>query len=187
MKLMMHICCAPCLLAPISVLKKDGISFSGVFVNPNIHPYTEYAKRLRAVEVLAEREGGVNNVSFPDQYGLKKFLNAVMIDSSVAPKAERCRRCWDMRLQETAAFAKANGFDAFSSTLLASPMQDHERIRKIGESIAYKEGIEFYYRDFRPAFEDAQKQAKKMSLYRQQYCGCIFSEQERYESKRQLS
>ena len=182
-KLLVHICCAPCLLAPLTVLKKEQTSFDGVFVNFNIHPYNEYSKRSRAVEVLADREKGQFEISFKSGYGLESFLSSVMANGRVVPKNERCKKCWEFRLRETARFAKESGYDAFSTSLLASPMQDHERIREIGEAVADEEKINFYYRDFRPAYEEAQVLAKKMSLYRQQYCGCIFSEQERFEKK----
>lgn len=178
---MMHICCAPCLLAPLSVLRQEGIGFSGVFINPNIHPYREYMKRRTALETLQEREREKLDIDFIGGYGLESFLGLVAPGGVPVSKAERCHRCWELRLRGAAKHAREKKFDVFSSTLLASPMQNHDIIREIGETVAAEEGIGFYYRDFRGAFAEAQEKAKKMSLYRQQYCGCIFSEQERFD------
>ena len=92
---------------------------------------------------------------------------------------DRCKLCWELRLSETADFAKKNDFNGFTTTLLISPYQDHELIKEIGEKIAKEKDIEFYYEDFRKGFKESQEEAKGKELYRQKYCGCVFSELER--------
>ncbi|WP_461249056.1 epoxyqueuosine reductase QueH, partial [Treponema sp. R6D11] len=88
-----------------------------------------------------------------------------------------------MRLEKTASFAKQEGFSAFSTTLLVSPHQDHEEIKRSGEEMAEKYGVEFFYSDFRPHFREGQAQARAAGFYMQKYCGCVFSEEERYLDK----
>lgn len=86
-------------------------------------------------------------------------------------------------MERAALFARDNGFDAFTTTLLASPYQDHDKVRNICEDVAGKAGIKFYYKDFRPGFRASHEEAKSKGIYCQNYCGCIFSEKERIEKK----
>ena len=184
MKLLLHICCGPCALYPIKKLLGDKFDkITGFFYNPNIHPPSEYKRRKDA---LIQAVGNGCDRSLPDvivpQYKMDEYFKAVFsfVGEGLKPSpTERCQLCWGLRLSETASFAKANGFDAFTTTLLISPYQDHEKVKKIGEDIASKNGVQFYYQDFRPGFRDGQEQAKKEDLYRQKYCGCVFSELER--------
>jgi len=98
----------------------------------------------------------------------------------LAPSSpERCRRCYELRLGKTAEEAAEKGFDAFSTTLLISPYQDFEQIGKTGKDMAERFNIEFYMMDFRPFFRDSMAVAKTLGMYRQKYCGCIFSNKER--------
>lgn len=93
---------------------------------------------------------------------------------------KRCVFCWRSRLLKTAEIAAAKGFDAFTTSLLYSRRQDHERIRMLGESVAAKKGIAFAYRDFRSDWQEGIRLSKEWGIYRQQYCGCLFSEYDRY-------
>ncbi|MEG2351563.1 MAG: epoxyqueuosine reductase QueH [Bacilli bacterium] len=95
----------------------------------------------------------------------------------------RCGFCYLMRLEKAAKYAKENGFDAFSTTLLISPYQNHELLKNTALIIEKKYGIKFLYRDFRPGFRQGQNKAREIGLYMQKYCGCIFSEEERYTKK----
>ena len=153
MKLLMHICCAPCANLPIDVLRADGIDLTGYWYNPNIHPFTEYR-----------------------DYGLRPFVRAVADDI-----AGRCVKCYEMRLFEAARMAKEGGFDAFTSSLFISPYQQHELMRDVAYRAGEAYGVQFYYQDFRPLFRDGQTRARELGFYIQKYCGCIFSEQERYQ------
>jgi len=155
------------------LLNKKFDKITGFFYNPNIHPPSEYKRRKDALSVVALKIGF--EVMIPD-YKMEEYFRPVLLKED---SPERCSLCWEIRLSETANFAKGNGFDAFTTTLLVSPYQDHEKVKKIGEKISRKKGIQFYYQDFRPGFKNAQEQAKKENLYRQKYCGCVFSKLER--------
>jgi len=177
MKLLLHTCCAPCLIYPLEQLKEKGFEVTGLFYNPNIHPLFEYNQRKNAV---ADFSRLVNLEVFYPEYNPSEFFRAVNLKET-APK--RCSICWALRLKTTAEVAKAKGFSNFSTSLLVSPYQDQEVLKKIGSDIAKQEGIEFYYEDFRPGFKKAHDEAKAKGIYCQKYCGCIYSEIERYSKK----
>ena len=177
MNILLHICCAPCAMYPVTQLKKDGHKFAGFFYNPNIHLYSEYLKRKGEVERHSGEEA--YNVIYPE-YEVEKYFQYVADDETYK---KRCPICWWLRLQKTAIFAAANGFEAFTTTLLGSPYQDHDVIKNIGEDIASKTGLKFYYDDFRTGFKAGREKARAKGYYIQNYCGCIFSEKERLEKK----
>lgn len=173
MKLLLHICCAPCSVMCIEKLREENIDITGFWYNPNIHPYMEYKSRRDCLKEYSKNI--LLDVIYKDEYGLREFTKNVVniLDN-------RCSYCYMVRLNETAKYAKENGFDAFCTTLLISPYQNHEKIIEIGNSIAKKYGIKFYYYDFRPYFREGQSKAREMQFYMQKYCGCIFSEEDRY-------
>ena len=173
MKMLLHICCAPCSIYPVRVLRRDNHDIMGFFYNSNIHPYTEYMKRQEALSQYARQIDLKMIIS--DTYNMEGFLRAVAFRES-----ERCRYCYYDRLRATARMAKASRFDAFSSTLLYSKFQKHVVIQSIGESIAQEVGIPFFYEDFRTGWQEGVQTSKALGIYRQQYCGCIYSEKERY-------
>jgi predicted adenine nucleotide alpha hydrolase (AANH) superfamily ATPase len=146
----------------------------GFFYNPNIHPYQEYQRRLLTLQEYAP------TVSLPlqvnERYDMEEFLRLV-----VFREAERCRFCYGIRLQAAAIAAKQGKFDAFTATLLYSRYQKHDLIREIGEQIGQEVGVPFYYDDFRPGWQEGISGSKRLGLYRQQYCGCIYSEKERFD------
>ena len=176
MRVLLHVCCANCAVYSAKALSAEGHQVFGYWYNPNIHPFTEYQKRLRALKTLEQKN------SFPvfynDSYDLEKFLKAVTQDME-----NRCAFCYKIRLIKAANFAKKQQYDAFTTTLLISPYQNHELIREIGEKIGGDLQIGFYYKDFRPGFYEGKNEARSMELYSQKYCGCIFSEKERYLNK----
>lgn len=173
MKTLMHMCCAPCANQPIASLREEGMTVSGFWFNPNIHPYTEYQARKATLEDYA-REIGMR-LYIGGTYDLRPFVTAVAgnIDA-------RCGYCYLVRMEETAKFAAANGFDSFTTSLLISPYQNHEMITRIGQTMGEKYGVDFLYRDFRPLFRTGQDYAREHEMYMQKYCGCIFSEEDRY-------
>jgi len=175
MKLLLHICCAPCLIYPLERLKASGHSVIGVFYNPNIHPFSEYKNRRKAVEDFSKTLA--LDVGYPD-YKPEEFFRQINL-REVSP--ERCLLCWGLRLKKTAVLAKEKGFDAFTTTLLVSPYQDQEALKKIGSDIGKDFGIDFFYEDFRVGFRKAHEQAKASGIYCQRYCGCIYSEIERFD------
>ena len=173
MKILLHTCCGPCSIYPVDFLREKGMDVCGYFFNPNIHPYTEFARRRETLEKYAAEID--LKVIIDEEYRLEEFLQGVTHRES-----RRCLICYAMRLDQTARVAKRGGFEGFSSTLLVSPYQKHELIREIGQASADKYGVPFYYEDFRPGYKAATDLSKKMGMYRQQYCGCIYSEKERY-------
>jgi four helix bundle protein len=180
MKILLHICCANCAITPLEKLKENGNEVTGYFFNPNIHPYQEYQKRLDALKQYSERVG--LNVIYRDEYLLEEFLKNV----SHRVK-ERCQYCYEVRLESTAQEAKKMFFDGFSTTLLQSSHQNHALIKETGELMAQKIGIPFYYEDFREGWKKGVEVSKAMGLYRQQYCGCIYSEKERFLKSNKMS
>ncbi len=179
-KLLLHICCGVCAVGLINKLKKDNVEVTGYFYNPNIHPFMEFLKRLRAVEVLSEQEK--LPIHYETAYGLDEFLAGVAPDGKIyAP--ERCLKCYEMRLLKTAQKARELGFDSFTSTMIVSPQQNQAAIRNIGQKIANDTGISFKYEAITELYPECQELAKKRQLYRQQYCGCVFSEYERYNKE----
>jgi len=173
MKITLHVCCAPCLAGALPAFADLG-EVLPFFYNPNIHPLLEFRKRLKALDVFAERER--IEIAADRTYGLHRFLSLVPPDG-----AGRCELCYRERLGRTARHAAEAGADAFSTTMLSSTHQDHDAIRRAGEQAAGEAGVEFIYKDLRGRAAEGQAVAKKISLYRQQYCGCIFSEYERYK------
>lgn len=178
MKILLHICCAPCSIHPHKELDlKNADSVVGFFYNPNIHPYSEYRERKKALEEYSEKS------RFPvvfHKYDMENFFREI---SGNEEFGTRCRICLALRLGETANYAKKNGFDTFTTTLSISPYQDQAEIARIGRDVSKRVGVDFLYKDFRGGFRASQDEAKEIGLYRQKYCGCIFSEKERYEKK----
>lgn len=176
MRLLLHACCGPCSAGVLPALASHNIHPVLYWNNPNIQPATEYLHRLDSLRTLCEAWHVPLVVD--GTYGLKEFTKAVCEDIS-----GRCWKCYAMRLDAAAGYAAQNGFDSFSTTLLVSPYQKHETIRQMGEQCAKKHGISFYYEDFRPGFREGQSLARDLDLYMQKYCGCVFSEEDRYQSK----
>lgn len=173
MKLLLHTCCAPCSVMCIETLQQEEITPEIYWFNPNIHPFTEYRSRRNCLREYAA-ELALPYIERND-YALRPFIR------EVAPDIEnRCLKCYEIRLGETARYAAENGYDGFTSTLFVSPYQQHEKMKEIASLAAEKFGVEFFYRDFRPYFKEGQEKAKEKGFYMQKYCGCVFSEEERY-------
>ena len=179
-KLLVHICCAPCFIAPYQDLKLQGMNIQGYWFNPNIHPYTEYRMRLQTLKDYAEAEG--IPILYHDEYALDEFIQRANTNL-----AARCSQCYTWRLQRTAMAAAENGFTAFTSTLLYSRYQDHQSIIEVAERLAKQYGIEFYYQDYRELWNKGIELSKQKAMYRQKYCGCIYSERDRYLKQKQSS
>jgi len=154
-------------------MRKQEHVVSAYWYNPNVHPFMEHKRRLEAMQQLSKLTNLPLIVS--DGYAIIEFLRAI-----VGREADRCPVCYKMRLEQTAKAARENGFDAFTTTLLISPYQNHEQIVEIARDIAKNAGVDFYYEDFRPGFRDGHRVSKEMGLYHQPYCGCLYSEWERY-------
>ncbi len=176
MHILLHICCGPCAVFPVQELLQQGHTLSGYFYNPNIHPFREFKKRINGVRQFGEITG--LPIEIDSRYGLKEFLRQV-----VFKEEKRCPLCYHMRLEKVAQKALETGVEGFSTTLLYSRYQNHQLIKSQGEELAQKNKTSFYYADFRTGWQDGIDQSIAMDLYRQPYCGCIYSEQERYDKK----
>ena len=177
MKLLLHTCCAPCSVYCIDSLRKEEIEPTVYWFNTNIHPYMEYKARRDCLKKYTESIDV--KAIFEENYGLDEFCKQVIGDLQ-----NRCKNyCYPVRLEQTAKYAKENGYTHFSTTLLVSPYQNHEALIEVANQMAKKYGVEFLYRDFRVGFREGQSKARELGLYMQKYCGCIFSEEDRYQKK----
>jgi len=176
-KLLIHSCCAHCAAYTADYWRQQGYEVGALWYNPNIHPYMEHQQRLESMKSLAQE------INLPlliaDGYDIIEYFRRV-----VGHEPQRCRYCFDLRLSKTAETARQNGFGAFTTTLLISPQQEHEIIREVGHKIAGEQGLEFLYADLRKRYSDSRHLTKPLNLYRQQYCGCVYSEWERYTNVR---
>jgi predicted adenine nucleotide alpha hydrolase (AANH) superfamily ATPase len=174
---LVHVCCAHCAAYTIEHWRQQEYAVIAFWYNPNIHPYTEHQQRLESMQRLAEK------IDLPlliaEGYDMPEYFRRVAGDES-----RRCQHCFDLRLSRTAATAREKGLDAFTTTLLISPHQQHDTLLEIGNRISTEQGIEFFYTDLRKRYSDSRHITKPMELYRQQYCGCIYSEWERYADKK---
>ena len=180
MKMLLHICCAPCAVAVAEqLLTEPGIALEGYFFNPNIHPQEEYMKRKASVEALAE------DLKFPVSFNDINQLDFWQRELS-GEKDSRCTYCYAVRLEETARYAEKNGFDAISTSLLISPYQNHELIAQLGDKIAAQHNISFFYQDFRPLYRKGREKARAKNWYLQKYCGCYYSYSESDHPKKPI-
>jgi len=178
MKILLHGCCAACLIAPYRFLRESGEDAVAFFYNPNIMPYREFRSRLACFKdyTTSQNISNIYDENYPLEYMLKKYLEP--------GEKSRCQLCYEIRLNETARIAAEKDFNAFSTTLLVSPYQDHDLIRKAGEEAGFRYHVHFIFRDWRPDFLSSHEEAKQRNLYLQSYCGCIFSEEERYRKRK---
>ncbi len=169
----MHTCCAPCSIYPLRHLRDEGLTVMGYFYRHNIHPYTECLRRQETLEVFAEQKK--LKLIIQEGYDLEGFVRNV-----VYREEDRCRHCYFDRLRSAALVARKGKFDAFTSTLLYSKFQNHDMIREIGTAVGKETGVPFYYQDFRTGWKEGVRVSKQEGMYRQIYCGCIYSEKERF-------
>lgn len=176
MKLLLHACCGPCACYPAEKLLADGKAFDVLYFNPNIHPYKEFKRRLNALRELCEKKR--YKLIVDKSYPLEDCVQGMLAEPTI-----RCAYCYRVRMRYAARYAKENGYDAFSTTLLVSPYQKHELIIQMAEEAAKEFDIPFYYEDFRAGYQRGVDISLELELYRQPYCGCVFSERDRYEKK----
>jgi len=154
-------------------MKAKGFEVMGFFYRHNIHPYSECLKRQENLESYARQIG--LRLIIQDGYDLEGFIQNVAYREK-----DRCTYCYHDRLRTTALLANRGKFDYYSSTLLYSKFQKHDLVKSIGESIGKSTGVPFFYEDFRSGWKEGIEKSKNLQMYRQQYCGCIYSEKERY-------
>jgi hypothetical protein len=173
-KLLLHMCCGPCSIYPVQALRQQGYEVVGLFYNPNVHPLREYVRRREAAQEVAERLA-IQVIFKDEEYDPAAFLRQV-----VHREASRCFYCYHLRLERTLSIARHGRFSAFSTTLLYSKQQYHKRIAQLGSDLAGGGQTRFVYQDFRAGWAEGVERSKQWSIYRQQYCGCIYSEAERF-------
>jgi predicted adenine nucleotide alpha hydrolase (AANH) superfamily ATPase len=178
-KVLLHICCAPCACYPLKVLKEKGFEVVGLWYNPNIHPCTEFVKRMATVKELEKIEN--IKVIYFENYEPEKWFREVAFREE---KPVRCQICYSLRLEMAAAVAKKGKFDYFTSTLFYSKYQKRELMLPLAENASRKFGVKFLDIDFRKGWSEGIEISKSYNLYRQQYCGCLYSEKERYCPKK---
>ena len=172
-KMVLHVCCGPCSLVPVEILQ-DRFDIHGYWFNPNIHPRAEYEKRLQAAGYALQRLG------VPTEYNLAYDITAWFVTAlGVSSKKARCRACYEMRLFATAQYAAAHGYEIFATTMAQSPYQDFDAIAAAGDAAGRAAGVTFCREDFRMHYHKGKARAREWGIYRQNYCGCLFSELER--------
>lgn len=172
-KILFHICCGPCATASVQKLQSERYEVTGFYYNPNIYPKTEYKKRLKEARKLAE----IDNLQFiVPKYLPLDYRRA--IKGREAKGEGRCRRCWEIRLQQTAELAKELGFQTFGTSLRISPYQNQTELLSLAEEIAARYGLRFYDAELTSLYRDSVVMSKELGMYRQKYCGCRYSRNE---------
>lgn len=173
MNILLHICCGPCTIYPLKVLRSAGHDILGLFYNPNIHPYAEYQRRLDTLKNYAREES--LELLIGKGYPIERYFRAVSYKEE-----DRCRHCYAERLRYAFSEAQKRGLEALTTTLLYSRYQKHDQIVAIAESLSAEYGVPFLYHDFREGWQEGIRLSKERAMYRQGYCGCIYSERERF-------
>ena len=178
--LLLHVCCGPCAVMPITRLLDEGFAVTAWFMNPNIQPLAEYLRRREAAGQCAEHLG-IPIIYADETWNITNWLRAVA--GRDTPPA-RCAYCCESRIEAAFAFARQQGYAWVSSSLLYSRYQPHEVIKTAGETLAAQpDAPGFAYRDFRSDWQAGIDRSKAMELYRQPYCGCVYSESDRYQKQ----
>lgn len=175
MDLLLHICCGPCAVFCLDAFRAEGAAVQGLFYNPNIHPLTEYARRLETLHSYAAAQDLPLRVE--PGWPVEDFWLQALVEGS---GPERCRHCYRLRLEKAARLCRELNLSRFSTTLLYSKYQRHEWVREEGERAAELYSVEFLYRDLRVGWSEGVRRSKELGMYRQRYCGCLLSERERY-------
>ena len=170
---LVHSCCAHCAAYTVDFWQQQGYEVSALWYNPNIHPYQEHQQRQGAMQSLAQEMN--LRLIMVEGYDIIDYFRQV-----VGHESQRCQYCFRLRLLKTIETAQEMGFDAFTTTLLISPHQKHDLLQEIGNDLAKERDIDFLYADLRKHYSDSRRTTKPLNLYRQQYCGCVYSEWERY-------
>lgn len=184
-KLLVHSCCAPCSSYVLKLLCEI-FDITVFYFNPNIFPEEEFLFRSREQQRLIKEMG--KSISFAEgRYNSDEFFAAVKGLENTGEGGERCRKCFELRLAEAAKYAKENGFDYFTTTLTISPLKNAPLLNEIGEETGEKFGVKYLFSDFKKknGYKESIALSKEYSLYRQDYCGCVFSKKERENDKRE--
>ena len=182
--LLLHACCAPCSSACLEYLNEI-FNITIFYYNPNISPKEEFEKRLNEEKRLVSEMPLSGEIKVIDgEYNYDEFLETVKGLEGVPEGGERCFRCYRLRLEKTAALAKEKGFDYFCTTLSISPLKNSQKINEIGEAMAKDYGVKWLPSDFKKknGYKRSIELSKQYDLYRQNFCGCVFSKKEATEN-----
>lgn len=179
MKLLLHACCGPCSLEPVRLLRAAGHDLTIAYMNSNIAPADEYDRRLAALRAWAagERVSVIEGVYDPAAWEACAGRVGDAADDPARREA-RCRACYRLRFEEAARLAAYQGFDALGTTLSVSPYQYTDVIREELQRAAAAVGVRALFEDYRPFYDEATHRSREMGMYRQNYCGCRFSDAE---------
>ena len=166
-QLLLHTCCGPCAAGVYEELEKEGWEVTFLFYNPNIHPYDEYCRREENFYRYMEITGQKGITPFP--YQPADYFQSIISETN------RCSGCYRLRLKKVAEWGEKNSFQHFTTTLTISPYQNQENIFLIGEQIANNVDMIFLKRNFQPLYRNSRDRSIELNLYRQKYCGCLFS------------
>lgn len=175
--LLLHACCAPCSSYCLEYLA-EYFSITVFFYNPNLYPADEYDKRADEVRRLISLLQVKNPVKLiVADFDDKEFYTKVRGMEKLPEGGERCRKCFELRLEKTAEIAKENSFDFFTTTLTISPLKNAQVINEVGEEIAEKYGVAHLPSDFKKkgGYKRSVELSAEFGLYRQNYCGCVYS------------
>ncbi len=180
-RLLLHSCCAPCSSYVLEYLS-EYFSVTVFYYNPNIFPAEEYEKRVKEQEALILRLPAKHRISFLEgPYEQERFYEMAKGLELEPEGGERCFRCYHLRLLEAAQMARAGAFDYFTTTLSISPLKDAHRLNEIGEKLSREYGVAYLNSDFkkRNGYKRSIELSREYGLYRQDYCGCVYSLRER--------
>ena len=180
-KLLLHACCAPCSSYTIEYLSKY-FEITIYYYNPNIHPMEEYTRRLNEIKTFLKNFKTKNKVNFiEDYYEPKEYFTSVKGFENLGEKSIRCYKCYELRMEKAAKMASIGNFDYFTTTLSISPYKNSSWINEIGSILEKKYNIKYLFSDFkkRNGYKRSLELSREYKLYRQDYCGCIYSMQER--------
>ncbi|MGM0568659.1 MAG: epoxyqueuosine reductase QueH [Elusimicrobiota bacterium] len=172
-EILVHTCCAPCLCYPYEVLKKV-FKVCAFWYNPNIHGWREYNKRRMTLGYYVAKKNALDIIE--QSYDVEKWFKSM----NSYDEKERCRACYSIRLNMTAKEASNRKIPVFTTTLLYSRFQSFDIIIEEGRKAGQKWDVGFYEEDFRKGWKKGINYSKREKLYRQEYCGCVFSERDRY-------
>ena len=182
-KLLLHSCCAPCSSYCLELLSQY-FSVTVFYYNPNIYPPEEYTMRVEEQDRFIKEFPAKHPISFVEgKYDTDKFYEMAKGMEQLKEGGERCFACYELRLREAAEYAKANGFDFFTTTLSISPLKNAEKLNEIGKKLEAEYGIKYLYSDFKKqnGYKRSTEISNEYGMYRQNYCGCVYSMREREE------
>ena len=186
-KLLLHACCGPCSSYVIEYLNKY-FDITILYYNPNISPQEEFTKRLKEIERLIKEIPHENKLELIEgRYNYNEFTNISKGLEDCPEGGERCFKCYRLRLEESAKYAKENNYDYFGTTLSISPYKNSKKLNEIGEELSNKYGIKYLYSDFKKknGYRRSIELSNEYNLYRQDYCGCIYSKEEKIKKDKE--